>query len=214
MDRGLRDLPTAVYPEAPPSLQKDKAYKPGDTPVTLATTKHQEVWTFLRPDYSRRGPNGEVTWSRKHTPDIGPLFPWTLPMYRPEPQNVFRRLPMVRPPVFYILGELSSLTPKHQQRDKVIVTGIGEGGSGGLAEGRVEDVTLKGVGHLVPMEAPDQSAQLAADWLDRTYRQWKESEEEWRAGERRRPQSDHITVDEEWMAWMTGKKGGKGPSKL
>ena len=40
---GLREVPTAVYPLSTTTEQGA---------VTLTTTKHQEVWTYLRPNFN------------------------------------------------------------------------------------------------------------------------------------------------------------------
>ncbi|KAL7276239.1 hypothetical protein RUND412_000775 [Rhizina undulata] len=69
---GIRDLPTATYPDA--------------TGVTLTTTKHQEVFTFLRPV-----PGDPITFDR------------------PEPTATFRSLNLLKPPVLYIVGGKSPI---------------------------------------------------------------------------------------------------------
>lgn len=66
--------------------------------------------------------------------------------------------------------------------EKIAITGTGTGGSGGAALGRVSEVVLEGVGHLVAMDAPERCAEGAAKWLGRemkrleverkNYREW------------------------------------------
>jgi pimeloyl-ACP methyl ester carboxylesterase len=82
LKHGLRDLPTATYPD-----------KSG---VTLATTKHQEVYTFLR----CVGSTGEERVEQ-----------------HPVPADTWRKLKEVVPPVLYIVGGDSDVsTPRANQR--------------------------------------------------------------------------------------------------
>ena len=83
-------------------------------------------------------------------------------------------------------------------------TGIGVGGSGGAKEGRVKDVMLKGIGHLVPMEAVDDSAEHAARWLGQELQRWREEEAEWKKVVDSRGIRDTIVVNEEWIRRMGG----------
>ena len=58
-------------------------------------------------------------------------------------------------------------------------TGIGVGGSGGAKEGRVKEVVLDGVGHLIPMIVPKACAQRAMEWLASELQKWLGEEETW-----------------------------------
>src|SRR6266516_6371983 len=98
---GLRDLPTAIYPL--PVVHGE------ETPVTLSTTKHQEVFTFLRPNYEGSGHEGRRVDRKKH-PDVHPGLDTIYPFYRPEVPRIYFRLPEVRPSVLYVFGELSYMS--------------------------------------------------------------------------------------------------------
>ncbi|KAL2831461.1 hypothetical protein BDW59DRAFT_169723 [Aspergillus cavernicola] len=74
VDFGLRDLPTKLYPT--PSNATPPA-------VTLITTKAQELFNFLRPSYIDK---------RTGLPYIDDF-----PFYRPEPPQIFRCLPELKP---------------------------------------------------------------------------------------------------------------------
>ena len=192
---GLRELPTSLYPEYEPN-------EDAKIPVTLATTKHQEVWTYLRPNYQGRGAHGQKVFNRQLTPDMSPGRPYSHPFYRPESAETFHKLPSVRPSVLYIMGEESTLSDAECQRDKVKLTGTGTGGSGGLAEGQVSDVILPGIGHLVPMEAPDATAQETANWLERVLTAWKIEEETFSQAHRSKPKTHHLQVDDDWLHYI------------
>lgn len=192
---GLRDLPTAIHPS---NLMKGE-----EKPVTLSTTKHQEVFTFLRPNYEGSGHDGRPVDRRKH-PDVHPGLETIYPFYRPEIPRIFFRLPEVRPSVLYVFGELSYLSSPEATETKLNQTGIGVGGSGGVQHGKVKGVTLKNVGHLVAMEAVKECADAAAEWISSEIQKWKAEEEEDRKKWTTRSAVEKKTVDEEWKEWIGG----------
>jgi pimeloyl-ACP methyl ester carboxylesterase len=172
---GLRDVPTKLFPDAK---------KPE---VTLTTTKHQEVMTFLRPNFTARAGDKEPSSAaftlsnpkvnRRTHADITPTDEPQTPFYRGESTIVFNQLPSIRPSVFYIFGELSFLTDDAAIEDKMRLTGSGVGGSGGRAEGRVANVMVQGAGHL------EESADHISKWISqemKRYWDWEhKTEEEW-----------------------------------
>ena len=178
---GLRDVPTKLFPDA-------KAPE-----VTLTTTKHQEVLTFLRGNFTARPGDKEPSsadfttsnpkLNRRTHPDMTPHPDPQSPFYRGESAIVFHQLPMIRPSVFYMFGELSFLTDDTWIEAKMSLTGSGINGSGGRAEGRVDSVMVKGAGHLIPMEKVEESADHISKWISKEmvrYRDWeRKTEEEW-----------------------------------
>lgn len=206
IEHGLRELPTTLYPESkatPGPMPAVVSSDPSSTPappkskeVTLKTTKHQEVMTFLRPNFAfRSGIDTEPSshlYSEAHPSDINRRthpdlvlspVPQT-PFYRGESMLVFRQLPYIRPSVLYIFGSLSFLTlDKTQIDEKMQLTGSGPGGSGGAKEGRVANVMVEGAGHLIPMEKVEESAVHVASWIGKELgRFWdgeKRTEMEW-----------------------------------
>jgi pimeloyl-ACP methyl ester carboxylesterase len=178
---GLRDVPTKLFPDL-------KAPE-----VTLTTTKHQEVMTFLRPNFAFRAGDTEPSsaeftktnskLNRRTHPDLTPADTTQSPFYRGESTIVFNQLPHLRPSVFYIFGSLSFLTDDKIIQEKMQLTGSGVGGSGGCAEGRVANVMVQDAGHLIPMEKVEASAEHIAKWLKKEmvrYWDWeKKTEEEW-----------------------------------
>ncbi|KAL4867104.1 hypothetical protein BDV12DRAFT_198586 [Aspergillus spectabilis] len=145
--------------------------------VTLTTTKAQELAFFLRPSYmnERSGfpegnpkadmhPNDARLQTRIGGKDI--------PFYRPEPANLFRRLPEVKPPVLYLFGDKSDLSSFDARWEKMSKTGIGLGGSGGVPRGLVQEVVLL-CGHMVPMELVRESAEASAEFIHKRVRKWE-----------------------------------------
>lgn len=181
VENGLRDVPTKLFPDAK------------SPEVTLTTTKHQEVMTFLRPNFAARPGDSEPSSAnftlsnpkvnrRTHT-DITPNADAQSPFYRGESTIVFNQLPHLRPSVLYIFGEKSFLTNDAIIEEKMRLTGSGVGGSGGRAEGRVANVMVKDAGHLIPMEKVGESADHIGKWIQKDlqrYWDWeKKTEEEW-----------------------------------
>ena len=210
---GFRDLPTALYPDdLPPSAD------PADPPVTLTSTKHQDAWSQLRANFSARAPDGRIVIDRSTHADMDPLAAF-VPLYRPEPRSTFKRLPELRPSVLWLLGETSYL--RHDEmREGIKVCGTGVGGGGGMAEGRVKEVVVKGRGHLFPFEAVEDAGKQCAIWLGAEMERFREEEKRWRRQREAMSQKDHLATDDKWKAVVKpvsafrAAKSAKGPTKL
>ncbi|KAF2833519.1 alpha/beta-hydrolase [Ophiobolus disseminans] len=179
---GLRDVPTKLYPDA-------KAPE-----VTLTTTKHQEVMTFLRPNFPAAPGDTEpssaeftktnLKLNRRTHPDLDPSDTPQAPFYRGESTMIFNQLPHLRPSVLYVFGSESFLTKDPTIiEEKMRITGSGVSGSGGHAEGRIASVIVQDAGHLIPMEKVEETADHVGTWLQKEiirYRDWdKKTKEEW-----------------------------------
>jgi len=195
---GLRRLPTSLYPD---SIDPDR-------PVTLKTTKHQEVFTFMRPNFEGFEAG---QFDRKNHADMDPDLTLEAPFVRPEGLEMFRRLSNVRPSVLYIFGADSDMSTAPRRKAKVDVTGIGVGGGGGARAGRVKEVVLEGIGHLVAMEAVDQCADSAAQWIGTELKRWIKDEEEFRSMWSKKSLIEKTTIDDKWRE-MIGRPPGN--SKL
>lgn len=209
-EHGIRALPTRIYPD---SSKEGSA----DNPVTLTTTKHQEVWTFLRPNFGGRDLEGRPVHDRSSHADLDQASSGTYPFYRPEPTTAFNNLPFLRPSVLYIFGGKSNLAAPEWRKQKMAITGIGTGGSGGAKEGRVKEVLFKAVGHLVAMEAVTDTAEATTQWLDQEIRRWRQAERSYRELRSRRKAADDIMVNEDWIHNLGGRLSARildSPAKL
>ncbi|KAF2472290.1 uncharacterized protein BDR25DRAFT_303011 [Lindgomyces ingoldianus] len=232
---GLRELPTRLYPECsstPGPTPAAVSAEPTATPVapqpkevTLTTTKHQEVMTFLRPNFPFRPGDLEPSSSeysltnptalnRRTHPDLSPGPKAQAPFYRGESILTFHQLPHLRPSVLYIFGSQSFLTTPEIIKEKMDLTGTGVGGSGGEPEGRVKNVMIQDTGHLIPMEKVEETASEVAGWIAKEMVRWraheKLTEQEW--GKRRGSERSIMTERfvEELQSTM---KGHKRPQK-
>ncbi|KZL76317.1 toxin biosynthesis protein [Colletotrichum tofieldiae] len=192
VDHGLRDVPTQLYPASDTTPKGS---------VTLATTKHQEVFTFFRPSWYAYDPSGRDVVRQELVPDLDPALNeryFTFPFYRSEGASTLVRLPNLRPGVLYVFGGASDLSTPELREEKMRLTGTGVGGSGGAAKGRVREVTLPGAGHLFPMEVPDVSAKLAAEWIEKGLGEWRAEQEDYERWTRLSVR-EKTTLTEEWM---------------
>lgn len=214
---GLRELPTHLYPSATPGSASASsptadgaaatASATGNTEkeVTLATSKHHEVFSFLRPNFvTEEYPSPSTQPNPITHPDVDPAAAPNSPFYRPEPINTFHKLPNVRPSVYYIFGDQSFLSAPVLKADKLAQTGIGVGGSGGVKKGRVDHVTFEGVGHLIPMEVVGQTADACGSWLAPEIERWRSIEDaerhEWAAV----PIEEKGKLSEQYVKTMSG----------
>jgi pimeloyl-ACP methyl ester carboxylesterase len=200
---GLRDLPTKLYPESQPTPAATGAtvtVEPTVTPnvlagedekeVTLTTTKHQEVFTFMRPNLAPSPDSPPVSLTH---PDL-PTEASTSPFYRPEPTITFHNLPFLRPSVYYIFGEHSDLSAPEFREAKMAITGTGTGGSGGAAAGRVVEIVIKGTGHLIPMEKVEETGANAAAWIGKELKRWATNEQILKKQWEKMPEEEHYTL--------------------
>jgi pimeloyl-ACP methyl ester carboxylesterase len=190
IEHGIRATPTSLYSKE-------------DGAVTLSTTKHQEVLTFLRPNPSPQTEDGRSIVDRSLIPDLDEDTPVKYPFYRPEPAAVLNRMNTLRPSAFYIFGGDSPMSRPESREQKLSLTGIGVGGNGGVKEGNVDKVVLKDIGHLVAMEAPGFCADNAAPWLGKAIRKWQLEQDrylEWT----KKSIVEKSTVSEEWKVKIGG----------
>jgi hypothetical protein len=98
--------------------------------------------------------------------------------------------------------------------DKMANTGIGLGGSGGTAAGRVRDVFLKEFGHLLAQEAPTECAEAASKWLGQELQRWREEDQAFRQQWSRKSKVEKITIDSRWKEHIPAPvRATKNPSK-
>lgn len=194
IEYGLRPTPTALYPDEQNGT------------VTLSTTKHQEVRSFLRPMFSRKGELDET--QREAYPDLDPsLKSKVIPFYRPEIPMTFHRLKYLRPSVLYIFGDQSNLSTPSLIAEKMAHTGTALGGSGGAVKGRVQELTLKGQGHLIPFEVVGECATAIGGWMAKELPRWEKQQQlykEWT----KLPLRVRQMITEEWETKIGRPKHG------
>ena len=180
-----------------------------DGEVTLVTSKHQEVFTFLRPSWPAYNADATEIVNPSLAPDLEPVIDktdpsrpvnYTFPFYRPEPTTTTGRLPYLRPSTLYVFGGKSDLSPPVLQKEKMETTGTGVGGSGGSLKGRVKEVIGKDNGHLIPLESPLLCAENAAAWMQTELRLWREEEEEYEEWTRK-SQEEKSTVSDDYKKY-------------
>ncbi|KAK6594191.1 toxin biosynthesis [Botrytis cinerea] len=207
-----RDLwPSRAAAEA--SFRKSKAYSKWDSRVldrwcstTLTTTKHQECFSFMRPSWEAFSEDGKTVIRPDLIPDLHETSPAKYPLYRPEPINTLLRLPQLRPSVLYIYGATSNVCSPPSRVEKLSMTGTGHGGSGGAKEGKVKEVVLEGIGHLVAQEATQECADALTPWIGQELKRWKREQEEYIQWTKK-SLIEKQTLSEEW------KKRVGGPPK-
>jgi pimeloyl-ACP methyl ester carboxylesterase len=223
IEHGLRELPTALYPDMPQvvnlpfSTQQASAdTTPVDQPesvkqVTLTTTKHQEVFTFKRPMHpAAHQPLSSFTPTRLTHPDVSTYDPAATVAYSPEASAVFAQLPLLRPRCFYVFGETSTASSRQVEEEKLRVTGTGIGGSGGTAEGAVQSVLVKGAGHFVPFERPQEVAEVVAKWIGTDLKLWHNEQTLLRESWDQVKGQAKFTLSEDWKWWM---QQGQAPGR-
>lgn len=208
---GLRDVPPSSSSSSSPPTTTTT------TPVRLTTTKHQEVFTFARPLWPALDPSTNLLTNPSLAPDtdIDPSTPFALPFYRPEGNNTAARLPNLRPPILYVFGAKSDVSPPHLIREKLETTGVGVGGSGGARAGRVKHLVHPRAGHLVPLEEPLFCATAAAGWIRTEMDRWWDEEKEYEEWTRK-PLEDKSTIDDEFKKRLAlpNRKSDKSKANL
>jgi len=217
LEYGLRELPTAIYPEDAvysPESEDSESNRAEGSPVTLTTTKANEVHMFLRPNFNGQSAKGENIVDSRTQPDIDLSTSDTFPFYRPEPPAVFKKLPHLRPSTLYLFGDKSELSQPESRLRKLEITGTGVGGSGGVKAGRVREVVLEGVGHLIPMIAPKDSGFWTADFLASDLKRWRKEEDDFKREWEAKSKLEKMTISEEWKKNIGGDPRIRSPPKL
>lgn len=226
MNHALRDLPTKLYPNiaissTPPAIGADVSgstmspNKTSEIEVTLKTTKHQEVMTFMRGNFvTLSNPAPDTNPNPLTHPDVDVTLPPVSPFYRPESFHLFKQLPYLRPSVLYVFGTESDLSTSKYRADKLEVTGMGAGGSGGIAKGRVQEYVMQGGGHLMPMERVEETADQCSGWLLQELRRWKDEYTQLEALRSTTPREKRSQMSDGFVQALTQKEILKAKSKL
>ena len=227
IEYGLRETPTYLHPQeqatsTPPMITADPSTvtvppAKDEQQVTLTTTKHQEVLTFLRPNFASAEYPDPINHPNPLThPDVDPSAPTSLPFYNPVPIATFHKLPHLRPSVFYVFGDPAAgafLSAPVMKADKLAQTGVGVGGSGGLKKGRVGSITFDGIGHLIPMEIVGETADACVGWLVPELQRWLEIEDKERMEWAAVPKKQRAMLSDEYVKAMTEEGVGDAAAK-
>ncbi|KAJ5722819.1 toxin biosynthesis protein-like protein [Penicillium malachiteum] len=187
---GFRELPTQLYPD----VEAEKArLKTTETPVTLTTTKYQDLIGSIRENFDGRDPvTGRIVVNRDTHADMDPLAAF-IPMYRPEPRSTFLRLPDLRPSCLWLLAADTYMN-LDEIREGIKVCGTGVGGSGGGE--KVREVTLPGLGHLMPFQEVKKVAEPVVAWLRGEMKEYRVKEKQWAV---QREEANHVVLGEKWF---------------
>jgi hypothetical protein len=243
---GYRLLPTVIYPQSSPPCPEGESQttfdlqnwieqrwpndgfrglrpqKPSARPVTLATTKHQEVFSYLRPNFKGISPNEGTIFAtsapasetavhsfmpaqimedldRMQTTDVVGPPGTTTPFYRAEPIIANLALPHIRPSVLYIFGGRSPLSTSELRNSKTERTGVGIGGSGGMRFSKVKGIVIAKGSHLVPIEAVGGCADVTAPWLGEVAAKWKTDEAKFMADWEAKTVKERSMINTEWV---------------
>ncbi|KAB8236078.1 alpha/beta hydrolase [Aspergillus alliaceus] len=188
---GFRDLPTALHPELL------EGSDPSNPPVTLTTSKYQDLLGQARANFSARTPDGRIQVDRSTHADMDPLAAF-IPVYRPEPRSTFLRLPTLRPSVLWVLGEKSYLR-LDEIREGIKTCGDGVGGSGGASQGKVKEVEILRGSHFFPFENVAETAEFCASWLGQELLKFVIAEKEWARQRHEMSKRAHLVLGEDWF---------------
>lgn len=202
----FRELPTPLYPDVAAIKARFGTTYDAVTPVTLATSKYQELIAQIRQNFNARDPaTGRIKVPRGTHADMDPLVAH-IPLYRPEPRSTFRRLETLRPSCLFIVGEATFLNID-EIHEGVRICGSGIGGSGGVSEGRVKEVILPGLGHLMPFQEVKTVAETCVTWLQQEMHHFQRMERKWEDG---RKGISHLIVEKNWFKVLKPISSGRG----
>ena len=176
--------------------------------IALTTSKHQECFTYLRQGWEAFSEDGRQLLNPSLVPDMASDGLDINDFYRPEAPMILSHLDELRPSALYIFGGTSSMSQPDSRKTKMQITGTGVGGSGGSKLGRVKQVVLDGIGHLVAMEATKECANAAASWLDQELRRFEEERRDYIAWTKK-PLIDKQTLSDEWKRRAMGRTKSK-----
>ena len=180
-------MPTPIYDPAKDSQIPLEA-------VTLTTTKYQEGWAFLIPNFEAKDAGLDdlllPDWVEEHRQSL---------LSRPECWSAMTLLPLLRPSVLWVFGGESYLTLPGMHDAKMQTTGTGVGGNGGAVKGKVEKVVLEKGSHLLVFEEVAWCAEVASDWIERWFNRWLEEEKFWREYKNRKSDDDMLRFTDDWI---------------
>ncbi|QMW35678.1 hypothetical protein G4B84_011169 [Aspergillus flavus NRRL3357] len=178
---GFRDLPTELYPE---SLEGSN---PANPPVTLTTSRYQDMIAQIRENFSARTLDGRIQIDRSTHAEMDPIAAFF--------------------PIYLRLDEV---------REGIKICGHGIGGSGGDSQGKVKEAVIPKGSHLFPFENVAEAAEISSAWLGKEVQSFAIAEREWAEKRQSMDKRDHLVLGEEWFktikplgAFRSARKPGK-----
>ena len=178
---GTRRTPTTLYPHA------------NTNAVTLKTTKAQEAWTILRPNFSAR-PLEEDSTLEEQMKTIGYTTDETRFLFhRPEAGAAFRLLPILQPSVKWIFGSRSYINLPETRGAKVENTAKALRGNGTVSA----DTIAEG-GHMVPLERISETAQIVASYIEEQLEEFARKKAFWESHDSGKSDPSKLMLSERW----------------
>lgn len=141
--------------------------------VELVTTRDQEMFTFVRFDRSRIEQDVTST-DAKYLEQID-----TEPYFARASANVsFYNLRKLQPSTLFVHGGDSAVSPPSVRKARIDATLAGRARNDGELSRGVDEVLLDGIGHLIPMLVPRETAAAIAGWLPDELRRVQQAEDE------------------------------------
>ncbi|KAL8914936.1 MAG: hypothetical protein Q9171_000563 [Xanthocarpia ochracea] len=140
--------------------------------VTLTTPKTMELYTILRADPPLSGFPEAPDYRTKTANDV--IVPG---FYRGERSYIIENLQYLLPPTLFLWGKLSGYANSDYSNHLLRRTGIGLGGNGGFALGKVTEAILQGAHHPIPLEKPAAAAHIIVPWLNKQISIWEQEAE-------------------------------------
>ena len=166
------------------------------SPVKLTTTKHQEAWTYVRPNFISVPDRQQA---RLVAPDLSEENATCL-FHRPEMVLTYQNLPNVRPNVLWLFGTRSYINTSEALRaDKVTRTGTGIGGSGGVTNGKVESAIIEKGSHTMPFEKVEECASILGPWFEKQIQDFNKVEHFLQEHDTGKSEQDMKVVSKLWL---------------
>jgi pimeloyl-ACP methyl ester carboxylesterase len=178
---GLRDTPTALYPNNPPGT------------VTLTTPKAQEAWSYVRSTFTTR-PSEDLLDEEERllTADYTPTQAKYI-FHRAEAGLAFQLLPYLQPAVKWIFGERSYINRPVDREIKVSRTGMATRVHRGIC------TTIGGAGHLIPQENIAELANVIVPYIEEQLRKYIDEQAFWNTYDSRKSEAGMLRLSKEWI---------------
>ncbi|CAI6336241.1 unnamed protein product [Periconia digitata] len=191
---GLRRTPTLLYPDA------------ADGSVTLATTKHQEAWSYVRPLFAARPADGRIDEQERLIAGDMPTEQAQYQFHRAESIIASESLPSLYPYTTWIFGSKSYINSRADREDLVARTGRSVRGSAG-----VNSLVVDGAGHGLPLEKVSETAGLMSGQIEMCLIKYREEVGFWKTYDSGKSARGGLVVSETWEKAVRERSDVKRP---